>query len=548
MRVRGQSGALSAQAIAGTYVVLLGMDVDSGSIADLAGFAIERTDHTEGEKYFLDNFLIYETNDKPTGDVDHSSLLNPFQEFVWGDYTAKPDHDYTYRVLAMFGEGGAPRPGLEVQLAVRTESESDGTHTVLFNRGVAASQAYVRRFANKAPEDVPNREAYKWLSRGLFEGMQRYIGQAQGSDWGLRAAVYEFKYDPALQAFAVAADSGADVKIVFDNVKTKTGPGTSNRAALDAAHLTERATPRTKTTISHNKFIVQLYKGKPVAVWTGSTNVTEGGIFGHSNVGHVVRDPKVAARYLDYWSELAGDPARPEAKAWTAQETTIPKGRPRKASITTVFSPRDSLAALEWYAKLMDGATQSVFLTAAFGVSEQLRTVFETDRDYLRYLLLDNEQGGIDTIRRDPDNRVVAGGFVGKGGWKQWAEEKLTNLNGHVDFIHTKYMLIDPLSDDPVVITGSANFSKASTVNNDENMLVIRGDTRVADIYLGEFMRLFNHFRLRGKSGVSSGTPAPGPGAPAASRRKLYLTDGDDWAKRFYVDGSPEAKERLLFH
>ena len=47
------------------------------------------------------------------------------------------------------------------------------------------------------------------------------------------------------------------------------------------------------------------------------------------------------------------------------------------------------------------------------------------------------------------------------------------------------------------IITGSANFSNASTKNNDENMLVIRGDTRVADLYLTEFMRLFMHFYFR---------------------------------------------------
>ena len=40
-------------------------------------------------------------------------------------------------------------------------------------------------------------------------------------------------------------------------------------------------------------------------------------------------------------------------------------------------------------------------------------------------------------------------------------------------YVHTKFMLIDPLSEDPVVITGSANFSKNSLVNNDENMLLI---------------------------------------------------------------------------
>jgi hypothetical protein len=46
-------------------------------------------------------------------------------------------------------------------------------------------------------------------------------------------------------------------------------------------------------------------------------------------------------------------------------------------------------------------------------------------------------------------------------------------------------------------VTGSANFSTASTNQNDENMLVIRGNTRVADIYLGEFMRMYNHLSFR---------------------------------------------------
>ena len=58
-------------------------------------------------------------------------------------------------------------------------------------------------------------------------------------------------------------------------------------------------------------------------------------------------------------------------------------------------------------------------------------------------------------------------------------------------------MLIDPLNNDPTVVAGSANFSVASTIDNDENMIVIRGNKRVADIYLGEFMRLFSHHSFR---------------------------------------------------
>jgi len=78
-----------------------------------------------------------------------------------------------------------------------------------------------------------------------------------------------------------------------------------------------------------------------------------------------------------------------------------------------------------------------------------------------------------------------------------WVKERLSGLNAHVRYVHNKFMLVDPLGDDPIVICGSANFSEASTIRNDENMLVIRGNTRVADIYLGEFMRLYSHFAFR---------------------------------------------------
>lgn len=76
-------------------------------------------------------------------------------------------------------------------------------------------------------------------------------------------------------------------------------------------------------------------------------------------------------------------------------------------------------------------------------------------------------------------------------------KESLSNLNTNAKYIHNKFMLVDPLSDDPIVIAGSANFSNASTTNNDENMIVIRGNKRVTDIYLGEFMRLFSHHSFR---------------------------------------------------
>jgi phosphatidylserine/phosphatidylglycerophosphate/cardiolipin synthase-like enzyme len=545
MRRRAENGQISVQAIAGTHVVLLGMDVDEALVDGLLGFAIERTDHTEGERYYLPNFLLFEAND--VGDrPDHSSERNPFQEFIWGDYTAKPRHSYTYAVTAMHGRPRRLRRGPTATVRIETESQGTGRHAVFFNRGVAASQAYAQRFRNKAPKDVPNQRAFEWLSRGLLEGMLAFIGQARDERHALRAAVYEFEYPPVLRAFRAAADAGADVRVVYDAVPGKPA-ARQNAAAVKAAGLGMAATRRTKTTIAHNKFIVLLRDGRPIAVWTGSTNITEGGIFGHSNVGHIVRDARVAAHYLDYWRQLASDPPRRAIRAFTDAAFEPPSGRPRRGSRTSIFSPRSRQDALDWYVRLADTARQGVFLTAAFGLGKEIKPVFEGDRPYLRYLLLDTERGDIEAVRRDPDNLVTAGGFVGRGGWRQWIEEKTTNLNGVVDYIHLKLMLVDPVSDDPLVITGSANWSDESATRNDENMLCVRGDTRLADIYLGEFMRLFNHFRLRGRAKPRRNELEPGPGGSRAERRKLYLRPDGSWAAPFYVEGSPEAKERLLF-
>jgi phosphatidylserine/phosphatidylglycerophosphate/cardiolipin synthase-like enzyme len=96
-------------------------------------------------------------------------------------------------------------------------------------------------------------------------------------------------------------------------------------------------------------------------------------------------------------------------------------------------------------------------------------------------------------------------------------------------------MLIDPLGDDPIVVAGSANFSAASTANNDENMVIIRGNTRVADIYLGEFMRLFSHHAFR----ESLKWRQPG------EKPKPLVTD-DSWWKDSFGD-TPRAARRRFF-
>lgn len=543
MRKKETDGYLSVNAVAGSYVVLLGMDVTPEARAGLLGFAIKRTDHTEKQEYWLSGFKTFEATDpglKPN--VAVSTLAHPVQAFLWGDYTAKPNHDYTYTVVAVKGTPEKLVQDRQVEVTLSTENEDNGTHSIWFNRGVAGSQAYERKFHNQPPDKVPDNKAWQWLSRGLEEAMLAFIGKADGKRFGLRAAVYEFQYEPALYAFKKASDAQADVKVVYDarHSPSKSDPYQKNLEAIKGAGIEALCIQRqaNPSYIAHNKFIVLLEDGKPVEVWTGSTNFTDGGIFGHSNVGHLVRDPEVAAAYLAYWQELSGDPEARQLRPWNQNDSPVPQGNPPDNSTGYIFSPRPSLEALEWYAKLFQESDRPVFFTAAFGVNDLFEKVLEEDKGCLRYVLLDKDDKGLEVVKRDTDNRIAYGAVLDNGFLGRWAKEKLTGLNTFVSYIHTKYMLIDPLGADPIVISGSANFSNASTTNNDENMLVVRGDTRVADIYLGEFMRLFNQFYFRDFADrKQSGKSFSGK----------YLDPTDGWSKDFFKDGSPKQKERIYF-
>ena len=147
-------------------------------------------------------------------------------------------------------------------------------------------------------------------------------------------------------------------------------------------------------------------------------------------------------------------------------------------------------------------------------------------------------------IKINASNNVYkANGAYIKDPLYQWTKEVNTamlGLNVHVMYIHSKFMLIDPLSADPVIVTGSANFSEASTKDNDENMMIIRGNQRVADIYLTQFMRLLNHYYFRTVlENLRLADKAP-------SDDSLFLSPDDSWLQK-YSPASFKKKRLNLF-
>ncbi|HEY5810504.1 MAG TPA: phospholipase D-like domain-containing protein, partial [Povalibacter sp.] len=265
-----------------------------------------------------------------------------------------------------------------------------------------------------------------------------------------------------------------------------------------------------------------------------------------------------AQAFRDYWMLLSADPGgaegddastvRTKNAAFRESVEALAAVPERKTAllkgITPVFSPRRGSKMLTLYGELLDNAQRQACITLAFGINRQFKELLKdnTDQSHISFLLLEKKDAPSANstqpfVAINASNNVYkAWGSFLRTPLHQWAKETSAaglGLNQHVSFIHSKFLLVDPLGSDPIVVTGSANFSEASENDNDENMLIIRGNARVADIYYTEFNRLFNHYYFR--SVVESLRAIEAGTAPRAFslESSAFLDETDGWLKKY---------------
>jgi phosphatidylserine/phosphatidylglycerophosphate/cardiolipin synthase-like enzyme len=544
-------GTVRVRAISGTYVVFLAFDMKEPDAHGLMGFAIQRTRLSDGETIWLRGNKRFPSVSAPTGFEDASSHEHPFQAFQWADYSAEPGTRYRYRVIPMSGNAGALVDGPATSVTIETEPLAGTRHDVHWNRGAIASQAFVRRFPGMTL-DQAGAPAYEWLTRDLLPALLAFIAQAKDASYSLNAAIYELQWPAVLDAFRAAHQAGAGVQIIYHDKADDTGP--ANDAAIEAAQIKSLCIPRRNAKLMHDKFIVLSRNGTPVSLWTGSTNVSRNALFGQLNVGHTIHDPAIAQSFLDYWTELRVDPAPDALKDRVAAINPSPSG-PGTDPITPIFSPRHGRGVFDWWIE-QAGRPKPLFMTFPFGIVKDFRPVFDKDDGILRFALLDKYVNGgnaasraaaiaeIERIRGHKNIGMAVGNRIFVDWIDGWHEEQ-DGIGVNVNWIHTKFMLIDPLGSKPVTLSGSANWSEASVTDNDENMLVIRGNKRVADIYFGEFMRLFAHHRFR--ESVKRHLAEIASATPESWRPKDLFEDWTKWVPTHFTPGSEHDITRRYF-
>jgi phosphatidylserine/phosphatidylglycerophosphate/cardiolipin synthase-like enzyme len=495
------------------------------------GFAIECR-RGDAEPKYLSNRVGFKDDEDVDAEgnelTSRSSQIWPFQRYDWTDHAADLGDVIAYRVVARVADAdGALHDGPSSEWSrqlILSADCGDGV-SVHFNRGYVLSQFMARYMKRKGitlaqlkatavvvSEEV-DREARAFLGGTLRQTMLDMMAEVAGDDrLELHAALYELSDEELVdglvalgdRAHVVLANGSVDVAGEDENAEA--------RARLNDAGVVVHDRFLAPRALAHNKFVVigrRTAGGfKPEKVWTGSTNWTPTGLCTQLNNGIMLVHDDLAQRFEAQFNLLAeaGDVVSAALLASNNEpERGIPLG---DATVDSWFTKLSGEIDIEELIELVKNAQQGVFFVMFQPGSEPVATLLQMQAEknlYVRGVATQLTGAGSEEfklLKQDPetfflDTNQATGvrGTVGEWAVEGTAAEFRANI-GHA-ITHSKVIVIDPFSDDPITITGSHNFSKAASGKNDENFLVIRGHREIAMHYAINAMQTYSHYRWR---------------------------------------------------
>jgi phosphatidylserine/phosphatidylglycerophosphate/cardiolipin synthase-like enzyme len=299
--------------------------------------------------------------------------------------------------------------------------------------------------------------------------------------------------DGALTSAIIGAHNlGVLVRFITDDEHRN-----SQTAALESAGITvidDSYGLNSGSGYMHNKFAVADYLGAgEVAntVWTGSYNWSLDGSTVNANNAIAITDTGLAGAFTDEFNEMWG------SSGPTPNPALSRFGSRKYDNITHVFDIAGH--SVEVYMSPGDGIHTAIINAIGTADYEIAFCILAFTRDDIMLAMKAKWDDNINYpdfwVEGVFDNGNAGTSYSqwwnmsGQGGsypWSPPADVWIDNLP--TGLLHHKYMIIDgehPGSD-PMVITGSANWSNNAVYNNDENIVIIH-DAEVANLYVQEF-------------------------------------------------------------
>jgi phosphatidylserine/phosphatidylglycerophosphate/cardiolipin synthase-like enzyme len=498
-------------------------------IDDCLGFAIYRKSTSQPAPTPLPAWIGFEGEANPNWQPSTTAVW-PVQKFSWRDLTAAAGATYTYDIVPMVGAPGALEPRDDLKLTTRavTLTPQRSEHVrAYFNRGILSTQHLVHSLPQGpggGPSSVellehirtPGNPLRASLAGQSIEALSSLVVRAVAQDGVCHGALYELD-DPELIALL---DTPKHVQLVLSNSGEGDTANTParNRLHADGVEVTDRMLPDGH--IGHDKFLAYVAPDESAqAVLTGSTNWTSTGLCAQSNNAVVLEDEKLAAAYIAFWERLKQESPLGGAAAQSGalrkehdegHEFTIDGAKttlwfsPNTQQQTKPKNPAAPGDMAEVFALIEAAQDGILFLLFQPGSPSVLDAIISAQATtpglFVRGAATDPKAiGDYETQLHQRTGEVarVAAASAVKDQFGSWQKELLKSSPGAHAIIHDKIVVIDPLSPDCVIVTGSHNLGYRASYNNDENLLIVKGHRALAEAYAVHVMDVYDHYRWR---------------------------------------------------
>lgn len=467
------------------------------------------------------------------------SSVWPFQRYDWTDHGANINETVRYRIVAMSNDQ-AGKLGTDELTEISDSGWTDKIEvnadagdgiSVFFNRGTVMSQ-YVARIARKSnwsAADIKNHiseieEPLRiFLSGELRIALLKLLDDTIANPfYSVYAALYELSDKELIDKLKLIKARANIVLSDGSNSKQEDGhvvymDGNADaRSKLNKAGVNVFDRMLGSKGLGHNKFLVLVDNrtDTPLLAWTGSTNWSPTGLCTQLNNGVLIQNPGIAEIYYEQWKKLKaagnGFPdtlvASNSSSPQTVDNMDVWFTRVRKP--VPAKSLTADMAAIK---QMVDEAEKSILYVMFQPGLEPLKSILDRRAENDFYV-----KGVVSTvIASNKEQFELSGGKpytqdlkqpegIGKD-FKWWVKEvtrgQFIPYNGRPGIgyaiTHTKMIVIDPFTDNCKVITGSHNFSKSASIENDENFIVIRNNRKLAEHYAVACIAMYNHYRWR---------------------------------------------------
>ncbi|MBW8359298.1 MAG: T9SS type A sorting domain-containing protein [Weeksellaceae bacterium] len=389
--------------------------------------------------------------------------------------------------------------------SIAAQSLSTGVMNVYFNHTVNTSVAQYQPAQN--------------LGSTLDDMLITYIDACQST---LDIAIYN-SYSPSgttgiAGAINNAYGRGVRVRVVYDG-----STGSQMIPLLNPAIPVLPSPTFSEYGIMHNKFVVfDADSANPNMpwVWSGSTNWTAAQIDGpDKNHAIVIQDQALAQAYRTEFEEMWGSSV-------LLPNASMAKFGPYKTNNTPHLFLIGGKVVKNYFSP-SDGVTAQIINVINSANSDLEISTMLITRDDIRDALINKYNSGLNMVQGVFDTQNPTGNDF-PALQSAIGASKMVQYSGS-GIMHHKFMLVDNFNaaSDPIVLTGSHNWSTSAETKNDENTLMIH-DPVVVD----QFYQAFHNLYLQG-----GGTLAT---AALASNTKNIILYPNPTAGTVYfkVDGS----------